>query len=238
MEIAYTDFELIILPGRNPSKVFETFYEAAYETWHKTWTEAAQELEDFPETLYANDFLSQNEVFGLFYRGECTSLGLLTPLDMNLRASREDAYFKNWNDDAIEKLTKDGSVIIKNSYFTVERKYRRWAREHGFKFPDVHVGLFNKRLEESNFSAMTSTSRNNRKINEVCINGGAKVISKDLEQHGVKIDLLSWYKNDIKFNPDVYELVEDIWNRRKIDPKVFQYPDQVISEPKQPDLNI
>ena len=216
------DLSLVVMPGRNPSMFFRNYYIRAHQTWKTVWEEAAKEITDFSLPLYSNEFTRQDEIHCVFHQGKCTSLGFWTILDMSLATSIEDSYFRNWPSECIGALTKNSKIIAKYSYFTVHRDYRQWARNRNFKFPDLQVSLFTRRLENSICSAMTGTTRNERKINEVCLRGGAKILKENVQQHGSGVDLMAWYKDELSHYQPIQDLSNMLWQNRLEDPNLAQ----------------
>jgi hypothetical protein len=208
------NLKLFILPGKNPPLDLIDKYTTAFLTWKTVWEEAAAELSDFPDKLYSNDFTRQDEILAVFRGSDCTSLGFWTEMDMTLITSKLDQYFQMWDDESFAKLTMHGKKIGKYSYFTVSKPYRSWSREVDVSLTDLQVGLFGYRLLDSNCSAMTGTTRNNRKINLVCERGGAQLLKKGLVQHGCEIDLMAWYRHTTKPYFQIEPLAKDLWINR------------------------
>lgn len=210
-----SDFEhglqLIIMPGQRPPLWQRTMYETAFETWRTVWEEAANEIENFPKKVYSNDFTRQDEVLAVFRGDDCTSLGFWTELDMSYEASRADQYFQSWDSESLNQLTKYGMKVGKYSYFTVSKPYRSWSREVGISLTDLQVGLFGLRFLDSDCSAMTGTTRNNRKINLVCERGGAQIIKKNVMQYGSEVDLMAWYKHTVKPYKEIEFWAQKLW---------------------------
>lgn len=212
-----TDFnlQLIIMPGQRPPSWQRSMYESAFETWRTVWEEAALEIENFPKKVYSNDFTRQDEILAVFHNNECTSLGFWTELDMTLNTSQADQYFQSWDQESLGQLTKYGSQIGKYSYFTVAKPYRTWSRQMGISLTDLQVALFGYRLLESQCSAMTGTTRNNRKINLVCERGGAQVIRRDVMQYGSEVDLMAWYRHTTRPYKDIEFIAQKLWINRQ-----------------------
>ncbi len=211
MKNAERELKLIIMPGSAPPTELVQHYEAAYLMWRTVWEEAALEIEDFPKKVFSNDFVRQDEILAVFKGDECTSLGFWTELDMSLITSRQDQYFQSWDDESVSKLTMYGSYIGKYSFFTVAKNFRAWSREVNISLTDLQVGLFGYRLLESNCSAMTGTTRNNRKINFICTRGGAQLLKKDVMQYGSAVDLMAWYRHTAKPFKEIEHLAKELW---------------------------
>ncbi len=203
--------QLIIMPGQRPPLWQRTMYETAFETWRAVWEEAAQEIENFPKKVYSNDFTRQDEILAVFRGEDCTSLGFWSELDMTFEACRSDQYFQSWDQASLNQLTKFGMNIGKYSYFTVSKPYRLWSREKGISLTDLQVALFGFRLLESECTAMTGTTRNNRKINLVCERGGAQVIRRDVMQYGSEVDLMAWYRHTVSPYKEIEYLAHRLW---------------------------
>lgn len=133
---------------------------------------------------------------------------------MSLPASRLDEYFQSWDDEALNQLTCKGPLIGKYSYFTVAHDYRGWHHRGGVSLTDLQVGIFCYQLLNSNCSAMTGTTRNNRKINQVCERGGAHPIQRGLSQHGCEIDLMAWYRTTAKPYSQIQDIAKYLWTNR------------------------
>lgn len=203
--------QLIIMPGQRPPLWQREMYETAFETWRTVWEEAAHEIENFPKKVYSNDFTRQDEILAVFKGDECAVLGFWTELDLSYEVSIADQYFQSWDKESLKELIKFGALIGKYSYLTIPKAYRRWSKEVGVSLKDLHVGLSGLRFLESNCVAMPVTTRNNKKMNQVCLNGGAQLIKKDVMQYGSEVDLMAWYRHTVKLNKDIEFLAQQLW---------------------------
>ncbi len=207
------DLRLVVLPGRNPPLYASSIYETAYATWKSVWESAAAEVPSLPVKRDSTEFIRQDEVLALFYENQCTSMGFWTELDFRFQSSREDFYFRNWTETALNSLSSRGHRIGMYSYLTVAQGFRKTDVE-GIAFKDIQIGLFVMRFLNSKMDAMTGCTRNNKSVNEVCSRGGAVFLERGIQQYGCETDLMAWYQKDLRPWAPIAELVESLWKHR------------------------
>ena len=206
--------KLYILPGNHPPGHLRDEYLECYKTWKAVWEEAATEIEGFSPKIYSNDFLRQDEIIAVFHGKNCASLSFWTELDMSLDVSNDDQYFQSWDLESIEKLRRTGERIGKNSYLTIPKIYRSWAKDVSISLKDLQVALFGYRFLESSCSAMVATTRNNRGMNLVCRRSGAVTVKSDVMQYGSEVDLMTWSRKEFYPETSVSAFAQSLWINR------------------------
>lgn len=214
MKLTLDSLQFYLVPGEGVSPEFLDVYNESYRMWRDVWSSTFLEL-DGNGQIYADDFTRQSDHGAIFYNGECVGLCAYHRVDFNAVTAGEDSYFKVWTPEDKKILTKDGTNVLVCSHLTVAPNYRgEIAPEMTLKLllSDLSV----RRLLSSDCSVMTGTMRNNRGAQKAAYATGASPIRPDADMHGVKVDLVGFYKKEIQNNPELQENLwtTTLWNRR------------------------
>lgn len=211
-QIDVNDLQLIVLPGKNPGIWLKSYYEKAYFCWKKTWAAAAKTLAIPKLSEFSTDFLRQDNILCVFYRGDCLSLGFWSEYDFRLSSSFEDSALGSWCPEALLKLASAGPHVAICTYLTVSHGYKK-SKQEQLSLKDLQMNILVKRFLQSEASVMGGATRNDKGINKVCLRSGAKLLKKGVLQYGFDTDLVAWYK-DARLWRDVGDLVDKLWVSR------------------------
>lgn len=212
------DLELYLIPGRNIPKEFREIYEKTYSMWKKVWIDTmTDEWSQKEGMIYSDEFTRQDEILTLFYKGECVGCVFMKSADFHESCARDDSYFKVWNDLAIQKLIRKGKNILVCCNFTVAKQFRR--TQDGIRWKDVLATMAVKRLEYSDFDAMTGTMRRSKGMHTTTLKVGAQMVQENVDYFicGINepVDLVVFYRDSIQLNlsAEIEEMIDQTWQR-------------------------
>ncbi len=213
MEHLTQSWSLFVLPGGLPPPHLRNAWEKTYAVWHSVWKEAFQELEGSSE-LYSDEFTRQQNILAVFEGDQCLLSIFFREVDVGLKGHREDSYFKVWPEKCLAQLEEDyqGKILI-GSNTTVAQHAR--GNYQGVSLKRLLTGLSVKFLVESPLEALVGTMRNNKGMNTVTYEAGAKLLEAGLLHHGVEVDLVVFEKQILKDIPHQYQaLIDRLWRER------------------------
>lgn len=206
--------EVKVLPGRNPSKEQQPFYDAAYTLWEKEWSYFWKSLAG-KNRICSDAFRKQDEVVAVFYENECIALSLYTEFDLQIEADRKDNYFQSvWIPEAHEKLAEKFPKVLAGSHITTLKSWRRNAK--GFSIKDLLMAFLILRFKETDNPVMIGAMRNNKGVNELAYRFGAErfmVVYND--EMTLDLDLVVFPKDNchLSKDPQIQRIATDAWNR-------------------------
>jgi len=181
----------------------------AYECWSSVWRATLHELDNVTD-VPSDEFTRQDEIGALFHDFECIGLSCVRWLDLENPIFRDDSYFKVWPADALRVASEYGSSACILSNLTVAPAFRR--------VPDLNVaeallGLAMNRFEHSDADVLIGTPRADRRVNQLAYRIGFCPIAPDVTLHGVKVDLVGYYRRTgmgATLSPAVESVVNDL----------------------------
>ncbi len=179
---------------------------AAFRCWKQVWAETLKELDGIAY-LPSDDFTRQDEVGALFSGDRCVGLSCYRWVDLSLPFAREDSYFTAWPSDALDALVAHGPRVCIGSQISVPREFR--GRFDGTAVKDLLLAFAVKRFLASDADVMTGTMRNNRNMNTLGYRLGGQPLVEDAELHGVKVDLLAFYRSTL--TPTWTDVETSVW---------------------------
>jgi hypothetical protein len=185
----------------------------AYRCWHRVWSDTLREL-DNASRVFSDDFTRQDELGTLFYEERCVGLTCFRWVDISLDHDRNDSYFKPWPENALQALATDGPRICIGSNLTVLPGWR--GVSSGFSVKEVLMTLAVKRFVASGADSMAGTMRNDRGMNGLVYQLGAVPLVKDVDHHGVKVDLVRFSRCSLLEGSEPAEIdsfTQEIWDR-------------------------
>ncbi len=218
--IQYNHFKFVVLPGSDPDPQYMHHYQSAYECWLKVWSKAYKEFE-ITKQLLSDSFTRQTEINCVFYGSQCVALLFLKWTDFNSAASKNDSYFKLWNEEELKLLSKDGSKILVCSYTTVAEEWRKSSR---ISMKDLIVYFSTQRFMQSTASAMTAVTRKTRGIHKLTERFGAKILKENIPNFNSEdlVDLCAFYRDSVTEGTDqtVKELGRTLMKNITVVPRV------------------
>ena len=178
----------------------------AFRCWQTVWSETLHEL-DGVTRLPSDNFSRQDEVGALFRGGVCLGLSCYRWVDLSLPVHRADSYFEVWSNAAVGQLVKYGTRVCIGSQISVPREYR--GRDRGVSVKDLLLSMAVRRFLASDADVMTGVMRNDRSMNVLGYRLGGQPLVEGTELHGVKVDLLAFYRQTIA--PAWTPLESSVW---------------------------
>src|SRR5580692_9143278 len=162
----------------------------AYRCWSDVWKTTLRELDNLPD-VPSDEFTRQDEVVALFHEYECIGLTCLRWVDTSRPMFLDDSYFKIWPKAATDAAREHGPRICIVSNLTVAAP---WRRARGLSVMEVLACLSLDRFLRSSGDAVVGTPRADRGVNRVCYGLGFRPLAREVVHHGVKIDLVGFYR--------------------------------------------
>jgi hypothetical protein len=213
-------YQALFLPGRNPSPEFSEYYESAYRLWHSGWNEAYKKL-GVEALKHSDNFTRQDEVGAIFAEKTCIGLVLYRWADAASESFDRDSYFKVWAPGDIEALRRFGDNILIPSYLTVHPEWRRLPGSE-VQTTRLLMDFMVRRFLDSPADSMCSTTRNNRKINDIAYELGARPIRTGVAHFSEEdpVDLVVTTRDSARKCETLphYAVAEKVWNNRQYVP--------------------
>lgn len=208
---ALNALQYFVFDGRQAVDGFIKEQGLLYETWKKGWEGTFQELSSDAQVV-SPDFIRQSIVAGLFLnRSEVIGLQAYSIFNLNWNAHLEHPYFKTYPPKVFEILKNEGvQQVMTMEYLYVNPDWRRSVV--GISLADVICSLGLRLFAASSAQAITSVTRNERKVNEMLYRKGAKCLASDLNLHNVAVDIIGFFKGQcIEEQNSEIEFVEKFW---------------------------
>lgn len=214
MEYKGKTLDFVLSPGRFPENQHREKYQQIYQCWHDVWFQTFKENDGITR-LHSDAFTRQDLIGAIFVDGECKAMSLYRYADATLPTMASDSYFANWDDNHRQTLCRDGKDILVCSYFTIHPTARKDVL--GFAMRDLLMGLTTAFTLHTKMDAMTGAMRKNRNAHEIAYEWGAKPVGIDVDSgHGDLVDLVSFYKDEVKSVRDreITPVVNALWDSR------------------------
>ena len=210
--IELKDLRYYIIPGEGVPKEHWGLYSEAYRMWRAVWSKTFQEL-DGADSITSDNFTRQDWIGAIFHFDRCVAMSVHHDANFNLPAAAEDSYFEAWTPEALSQLTRDGKNVLICSHLTVDPEYRGEIAD-ALTLKNLTMALSVRLLLQSDYDVMTGTMRNNRGAQRTAYATGATPIMANAQMHGVDVDLVGWYRNEVLVNPNMNDHIwtESLWN--------------------------
>lgn len=163
---------------------------AAYQCWSEVWKRTFMDLEGRTE-LPSDEFTRQDEVGALFHGYECIALFLSRRVDLSSQLAQDDSYFRIWPQAARAAVCAHGSSVWVSSNITI---HPNWRRPANCSLSRLVCALIIERFLISDADVLVGSMRNDRSMNTVTYELGAKPLVSDVIHHGVPVDLVAFYR--------------------------------------------
>lgn len=210
-------FQLVVLPGENPSESIRPYYERAYAHWEKIWSATFKEL-DGKGILFSDNFTRQDEVICVFDGLLCVAMVCHRYVDLSLTSAVKDSYFEKWPEEALSGLTAHGHRILIGNQISVDPE-RRGRTADDISLKDLVSALSMWRLSQLDVDALPGTMRADRNMQNFLINGGATPLLRNVLFHNVPVDLVAFHPKvrPVTLPAATLKLVESLWKDHKGD---------------------
>lgn len=220
---------LYLLPSGHPPSDAYQIYEQTYSLWHEIWFETLKQLDGV--TSLASDGFTRQDFFAVAtISNEVVALCCFKQADLRLSCHRQDSWFSPWPQALLEELAKTRSRTLIPSWLTVHPSYRRSNNSGGWNWSLVMSELISLVCLDVQAEVGFGTPRKDRSVNKMVSQAGAVCLKEDVVHHGVLIDLVAFYPENlrqVRFSSETTQL----W-KNKIDlrNKMYKPPVQMPQE--------
>jgi hypothetical protein len=143
--------------------------------------------------LHSDDFTRQDEISALFHGYECIALFFSRKVDLSSPLAKDDSNFSVWPAAARDAACARGSRVWVSSNITI---HPHWRRPANCSLSRLICALIIERFLISDADVLVGTMRNDRRMNTVTYELGAKPLARDVIHHGVPVDLVAFYREE------------------------------------------
>ena len=201
MQLELKDLKYYLIPGEGVDSAYAPLYTEAYRMWREVWSQTFLEL-DGSAQIFSDDFTRQSLIGAIFFKDQCVAMSVHHEVNFEYLAAREDSYFKAWPKEAMAELVRNGKDVLICSHLTVASAFRGEVIP-GLSLKNLTMAMSVRLLLDSEFSVMTGTMRNNRGAQRTAYATGATPIMANAQMHGVDVDLVGWYKDEVLKNTNL-----------------------------------
>ncbi|MCB0391406.1 MAG: hypothetical protein KDD58_08945 [Bdellovibrionales bacterium] len=210
-------FDFLILPGKNPGKKLQDFYNKAYLFWRETWQTSYKYFGWDPDTVYSDWWTRQDNIGVLTYEQQIVGTVFFDEKDLTNFTARHDSYFRMWSDESFEKIRNQMGAqrALICSFFTLGKEWRKENKGVDAKY--LLASMATKYFSNTDYELMIGTVVKMSQVHTVCYDLGAKMVTPDVDEKGVVVDLVMWHRNEIEnFNyPKESDIIKNIWPRNE-----------------------
>lgn len=190
-------------------------YRSAYQTWKDCWFEVYRSIGKH-HLAHSNAFTESDAITGLFYDDKCAALLIHRLVDFTEEIWRDDSYFEPWPEEALNRLTANGSKVLICSHYTVGKEFRKDGK---YQFPyavkDFIAGVSFRYFLSTEADVMTGNMRNARGVQKSFYKWGATPLLTDVPCNGETSDLVGVFRDKVNLHgdSDLSPLVAYVWDR-------------------------
>ncbi|OGT44008.1 MAG: hypothetical protein A3F13_04600 [Gammaproteobacteria bacterium RIFCSPHIGHO2_12_FULL_40_19] len=191
-----------LLPAKNEfcHPAFFSQYEKTYSFWHATIEQALREEKNIDEAnnLGGDPFIENDEAVILFAENEPVGLFMFHWINTQFTANRQrhalkDRFPENFLDALFEKKLHH---LMLMGQLAVHPQWRKSSA--GFGITDMLMDFAVTQFLESNADVLLTTTRNNRRTNDLCYRHGGRKIADNAEVFHVESDIVMFERHDVK----------------------------------------
>jgi hypothetical protein len=210
------DFSLYMMPLRNLHPQWKKQYSSALDCWTRVWKPIHEHFH-VHGPMNIDGFLRQDEGMFLFYKGKCMSLLLFRVMDFGILDFSLDSYFKDWPEEALDKMLHLGKRVFLCNNLTVDPAYRNYHPQ--LKFKQFCMNIMIRRFQQTNSDLMINMSRRDRGVNDEGFKRGGHLLASDVliydgQEH---VDLVYFTRKAVKESRDSLVLsnfTDHLWDSR------------------------
>lgn len=207
--------KLAMLPLNNLQAEHADLYRQAMSCWENVWL-GLYDQHRVEQPLFLDHLLRQDEAACIFTPKGCAAMILFRTLDFNILNFRRDSYFKEWTDEDLKMLLKNGKRTFLTTFLTVHPDFRNFSPE--FKFKELLLNIMVKRFVESPADVISGVTRRDRGIHDESYKLGARMVHENVDYMSgrFKVDLVAFYRDEVRENdnPVIRELTNQLWKER------------------------
>ncbi|MBY0554037.1 hypothetical protein K2P97_05890 [bacterium] len=213
MKIEIQDLTLSVLKSSTYQQQNIELYNSSYNLWKTNWLNTLKKLDNI-ENLYSEDFTRHDFFVVISYKKEAIGLCCFRKVDLKVYATIEDSWFNPWPKDFLFQLAQDVDSAIVPSWFTIHQDYRRSKGKTELNLAQILSEIMSLVTIHENVDVTFSSPRKDRSVDKLLENAGAVAVFKDITYHGVLVDLVCFFIEEIKkvkFSSEASLL----WKKRK-----------------------
>ncbi len=193
----------------------ESDYKKLYQCWHSIWAHTFNEIKGQAQ-LHSDEFDRMGEVVGLYREKQVIGVFCYNWFNLTLPSHANHSYFAAYPEAALNKLKfKGAKTVMTMGYLGVVPEWRKF--EKGL-FSEALLGLACKRFLVSDADFLIATTRNERKVNNLCYRHGAECLVAGHTQHNVSVDVIAVSRESAVIAEDqqALSLIENLWENRVV----------------------
>lgn len=198
---------------------FFSHHERVYDFWHHIIYTALCEEKNFDvaNELSGEPFLENDEVVALFNDGHPIGLFMFRWINTAFKINRNlSALKKRFPADFLGALNDDKHThIMLMGHLAVHPNWRKSTV--GFGISDMLMYFAVTRFLESKATVLLTTTRNNRRTNDLCYRQGGKKFAGIGKVFGVESDIVLFHRNNVTPMQDteLQILSQQLWQQKK-----------------------
>jgi len=206
------DFRYIVLPGKcSTDSPYINLYNKAYLYWKIFWTEVFADKVFVP----ADNFLRQDFIPVILHKDKIVAIHLYTIFTIFSLSVRDHSYFDVYPASFFQNLEKNHvKTVMSIEYLTANPAWRKSII--GISLAEVMIGASLKYLDYLNMKAAIASTRNDRKVKQMCYNFGFDCFQAGLLFHGYEIVLVVGYRGKVTPHPnnEIEKIISYFWNNK------------------------
>lgn len=207
----------ILCPGTGVSSEDLPLYNMIYSKWRDLWQETLDSLH-VNHPLHSESFTRQH-YFGCLFDGEkIVALCSFRWTHAEELGFHSDSYFSTWYPLAIHELKSRGARITICGNFCIDHEYR--GNLAGYSAKDLLMGMVVETFMNSPTDCLAGAVRINRKMNDVTLRWGAKLIAQDVPSgYGdANVDLIGFFRDVVETTSphELKSLAQRLWTEKLI----------------------
>lgn len=193
-------------------------YNKSYELWHKIWGSFYLKVER--RKLVSDPFLFNDEVCVITNHGEPIAVFLMSFFDKKIKARFNTSYLNQFPPQIVENHIKSNKYnkICLYSNIAVSAEYRKSNKNISLRISRLQGIMALYRFTESNAETMFGYCRNEKGINLLASDHGAKVLAVAKRHSGI-CDFIAVDKSDMIFDSKdlkVRAKAKELWEQYMI----------------------
>ena|SRR3990167_1848425 len=199
---------------------FFSHHERVYDFWHNIIHTALCEEKNFniANELSSEQFLENDEAVVLFNHDQPIGLFMFRWINTAFKINRDlSALKKRFPTDFLDALHNDKqSHIMLMGHLAVHPNWRK--SNTGLGIADMLMYFAVTRFLESKATVLLTTTRNNRRTNDLCYRQGGKKIANNGKVFGVDSDIVLFHQDDVipMQNSELQNISRQLWQHKKI----------------------
>lgn len=198
---------------------FFSHHERVYDFWHDIIHTALCEEKNFnvANELNGEQFLENDEVVVLFNHDQPIGLFMFRWINTAFKINRHlPALTKRFPANFLQALNNDNHThIMLMGHLAVHPNWRK--SNAGFGISDMLMHFAVTRFLESKATVLLTTTRNNRRTNDLCYRQGGKKTADNGKVFGVESDIVLFHRQDVipMQNTPLQIISQQLWQRKK-----------------------